>query len=108
ARFEEFHQVRYTHEAIRAAVELSVRHLTDRFLPDKAIDVIDEVGARSRIKRAKESKGRVHWTPDGQLEISGKPELERTVIDEQDIEEMVAKIARIPARSVSHSQRDRL
>ncbi|MEO5969658.1 MAG: AAA family ATPase, partial [Bdellovibrionia bacterium] len=50
-RFEEHHGVLYTQDAIRAAVELSAKHLTDRFLPDKAIDIIDEAGAKMRLKR---------------------------------------------------------
>lgn len=83
-RFEEHHGIRYTEDAIRAAVELSVKHLTDRFLPDKAIDVIDEAGAKARLRA------------------------QTRVLDSSDIEEVVAQIARIPARSVNTSQKDRL
>ncbi|HAR43509.1 MAG TPA: ATP-dependent Clp protease ATP-binding subunit ClpA, partial [Bdellovibrionales bacterium] len=51
SRFEEHHQVQFLPEAIRAAVELSAKHLTDRFLPDKAIDILDEAGAKARLSR---------------------------------------------------------
>jgi ATP-dependent Clp protease ATP-binding subunit ClpA len=81
--FERHHSVEYTSEAIQAAVELSVRHITDRFLPDKAIDLIDEAGARARIQGA----GRV---------------------DAPMIEAVIARLARIPEKTVSRSQKDRL
>ncbi len=90
SRFEEHHTVRYTPEAIRGCVELSAKHLTDRFLPDKAIDVMDEVGARARLARKDEN-------PDT-----------ATVIDLDMIEDCIAQIARIPARSVNTSQKSRL
>ena len=48
-RFEEHHKVEYTNDALKAAVDLSVKHIADRLLPDKAIDVIDEAGARQRL-----------------------------------------------------------
>jgi ATP-dependent Clp protease ATP-binding subunit ClpA len=86
-RFEEHHSLKYTQEALRAAVELSVRYITDRHLPDKAIDVIDEAGARQR------------------LFVEGE---RKELIDIADIEEVVAKIARVPAQSVSSSDRDKL
>ena len=90
SRFEEHHGVQYTQDALRAAVELSSKHLTDRFLPDKAIDVIDEAGAKARLK-----KNAQHRT-------------ETAVLDHNSIVEIVAQIARIPARSVSTSQKVRL
>jgi ATP-dependent Clp protease ATP-binding subunit ClpA len=83
SQFESHHGLTYTNDAIKSAVELSVKHLTDRFLPDKAIDVIDEVGAKLRIAKKKE-------------------------VTQVDVEEMVAQMARIPAKSVSSSQKDRL
>ncbi len=82
SRFEEHHQVRYTDEALRAAVDLSERYINDRHLPDKAIDVIDEAGANVQLQ---DSATRIQ-------EI-GVPE----------IEDIVAKIARIPPQSVSLS-----
>ena len=78
--FEEFHKVEYTPEAIDAAVQLSVRHITDRKLPDKAIDIIDEAGARTKLV----------------------PEDERKkIIGTKEIEAVVSKIARIPPKSIS-------
>jgi ATP-dependent Clp protease ATP-binding subunit ClpA len=85
SKFEEHHGIRYTDEALRAAAELSARHINDRHLPDKAIDVIDEAGARQRLK------------PSGE-----RPD---TVSVEQ-IEDVVARIARIPPKTVSSSDRD--
>jgi ATP-dependent Clp protease ATP-binding subunit ClpA len=86
-RFEAHHQVHYTKGALESAVHLSVRHITDRHLPDKAIDVIDEAAARLRLR------------PDGK---------KRKTVQVKDIEETVARIARIPPRSVSSNDRDRL
>lgn len=88
SRFEEHHGVQYTQEAIQAAVELSSKHLTDRFLPDKAIDVIDEAGAKARLSQEKSQP---------------KP-----VLDQHSIEDIIAQIARIPARSVNTAQKIRL
>jgi ATP-dependent Clp protease ATP-binding subunit ClpA len=88
SRFEEHHGVRYTDKALQAATELAARHLTERFLPDKAIDVIDEAGARVR------------------LDDSAGDELQ--VIDVEEIEDIVARMARIPSKSVSASDRDLL
>lgn len=87
SRFEEHHALKYTQEALRAAVELSVRYITDRHLPDKAIDVIDEAGARQRLFVESERKD---------------------TIDAAEIEEIIAKIARVPAQSVSSSDKDKL
>lgn len=85
--YEEHHGVSYTPEAIKAAAELSAKYINDRFLPDKAIDVIDEVGAAFKIKPATDQE---------------------KIINDIDIEAMVAKIARIPPRSVSISDKERL
>lgn len=80
SRFEGHHELKYTDAALRTAAELSARYINDRFLPDKAIDVIDEAGAYQRLQ----------------------PEDQRVdVIDVADIETIVAKIARIPPKSVS-------
>jgi len=78
--FEDFHDIKYTSAAIQGAVDLSVRHITDRRLPDKAIDVIDEAGARQRLKLKKDRK---------------------KTIGIQDIESVISKIARIPPKSIS-------
>lgn len=78
-RFEEHHDVKYSNNALRAAAELSERYITDRFLPDKAIDVIDEAGAHRQLN-SKSSKASINV---------------------HDIENIVAKIARIPPKTVS-------
>ncbi|MSP95777.1 MAG: ATP-dependent Clp protease ATP-binding subunit ClpA [Betaproteobacteria bacterium] len=86
-RFEAHHGVKYTASALTTAAELSARHITDRHLPDKAIDVIDEAGAAQRIQpKSKQKK----------------------VIGKAEIEDIVAKIARIPPRSVSVDDRSAL
>jgi ATP-dependent Clp protease ATP-binding subunit ClpA len=87
ANYEKHHKVRYTDEAIRAAVELSAKYINDRKLPDKAIDVIDEVGA-SRMLLPEHKR--------------------RKTVTLRDVEEMVAKIARIPAKSVSADDKETL
>jgi ATP-dependent Clp protease ATP-binding subunit ClpA len=92
-QFELHHGVIYAPEAVKAAVELSVKHLTDRFLPDKAIDVIDEVGAKQRIKRSQDP--------------SADP-LAPVIITELEVEEMIAQMARIPEKTVTNNQKDRL
>jgi len=85
ARFEAHHEVEYTQEALQAAVDLSVKHITDRLLPDKAIDVIDEAGARQRLLDEDQRK---------------------KVVDVEEIELIVAKMARIPTKQVSASDKD--
>jgi len=87
-KYEQFHGVRYSLAALRAAAELSHRHLGDRRLPDKAIDLLDEAGAMVKLRRG---------TPAG-------PRRVRT----NDIESMVARIAQIPPRQVTSNDRDRL
>ena len=85
--YEKHHRVRYTAAAIRTAVELAAKHINDRKLPDKAIDVIDEVGAAQMLL----------------------PESRRKkLITVKDVEAVVAKIARIPPKSVSRSDKDSL
>ena len=88
SRYEEFHEVKYSTNALKTAAELSGRYINDRFLPDKAIDVIDEAGASHRVKGA---------TTKGKKQINVK-----------DIEAIVAKIARIPEKSVSSTDMDKL
>ncbi|MBF9207251.1 ATP-dependent Clp protease ATP-binding subunit ClpA [Enterobacter hormaechei] len=86
-KYEAHHDVRYTAKAVRAAVELAVKYINDRHLPDKAIDVIDEAGARARLMPASKRKKTVNVA---------------------DFESVVARIARIPEKSVSQSDRDTL
>lgn len=87
SRFEDHHDLKYQDKALRAAAELADRYITDRNLPDKAIDVIDEVGASQRLVPANKRK---------------------KVIGVQDIEAVVASIARIPPKSVSASDKELL
>ena len=84
-RYEAHHGVSYADDAIRAAVDLSVKHIGDRLLPDKAIDVIDEAGARQRL------------LPE---------DVRKQLIDVEEIETIVARMARIPAKQVSASDKD--
>ncbi len=88
-RYEDFHGIRYTDEALHAAVDLSSKYINDRYLPDKAIDVMDEVGAVERMKREKDDAPRV-------------------VIDTERIEKVVAKIARIPEKTISENETSKL
>ena len=85
--YEEFHKLRYTNEAIKAAVELSAKYINDRKLPDKAIDIIDEAGASQML--VTESK-------------------RKKIIGLKEVEAVVAKIARIPPKSVSKSDTEAL
>ncbi|MGR9089094.1 MAG: ATP-dependent Clp protease ATP-binding subunit ClpA [Gammaproteobacteria bacterium] len=87
SRFEEHHDVKYTNQALRSAVELTERYINDRHLPDKAIDIIDEAGARQRLL---------------------SPSKRKKTIGVGDIEEIIAKIARIPPKNVSSTDRDSL
>ncbi len=85
SRFEEHHHVKYSKQALRVAAELAARYINDRYLPDKAIDVIDEVGANQHL-----------------LPVSKR----KKVIGAKEIEDIIAKIARIPPKSVSSSDKD--
>jgi ATP-dependent Clp protease ATP-binding subunit ClpA len=85
--FEEFHKVRYTNEALKAAVELSSRYMADRKLPDKAIDVIDEVGASQMLLPASRRK---------------------KTVGVRDIEKVIATMARIPPKTVSKDDTEKL
>ncbi len=102
SRFEEHHGVHYTFDALRAAVELSAKHLTERFLPDKAIDVIDEAGSKARLKKAAAAAS------FSSVPFSIASATSHTVLDFNAIEEVIAQMARIPARSISSSQKTRL
>ena len=87
SRFEEHHGIKYSEDAIKAAADLASRHINDRHLPDKAIDVIDEAGASLRLQ---------------------SPDPANAVVDVELIEKIVAKMARIPPKSVSASDKDLL
>ncbi|MFZ7126328.1 MAG: ATP-dependent Clp protease ATP-binding subunit ClpA [Desulfobacterales bacterium] len=86
SRYEEHHGITYTDTALKAAVELSAKYINDRYLPDKAIDVIDEAGAHVRLTGS----------------------VRRTKINPGDIEKIVAKMAKIPTQSVSTSDKAKL
>jgi ATP-dependent Clp protease ATP-binding subunit ClpA len=85
--YEKHHEVKYSDEAVRAAAELSAKYINDRYLPDKAIDVIDEVGAATKLKPVEE-----------------RPE----VIAEIEVEIVVARMAKIPPKTVSVSDKEKL
>jgi ATP-dependent Clp protease ATP-binding subunit ClpA len=85
SRFEEHHKVRYTNQALRSATELTDRYITDRHLPDKAIDIIDEAGASQRLL---------------------PPSRRKKTIGVTDIENIVAKVARIPPKTVNSTDKD--
>ncbi len=84
-RFEEHHGITYADDALKAAAELAARHINERHLPDKAIDVVDEAGARQRLKPVAEREN---------------------TVEVRHIEDVVARMARIPAKSVSSSDRE--
>lgn len=94
--YEDFHGVAYTEAAIEAAVKLSVKHIHERFLPDKAIDVIDEAGSFVRLYHDKAA----NHSQDAQKTSSS------IQVDIDIIEQVVAKIARIPPKSVSHDDKN--
>jgi ATP-dependent Clp protease ATP-binding subunit ClpA len=85
-RYESHHGVHYTHPALRAAAELSQRHVSDRFLPDKAIDVMDESGAAVRLAAG----------------------ARRKTVSVRDIENVVSRMAKVPIRTTSSSDREKL
>jgi ATP-dependent Clp protease ATP-binding subunit ClpA len=87
SKFEEHHNIRFTDQSLRSAAKLAARYITDRYMPDKAIDVIDEAGAYQHLLA---------------------PSKRKKVIGVAEIEQIVANIARIPAQSVSASDRDSL
>ncbi len=87
ARYEEHHGVKYSNNAIKATAELASRYINDRFLPDKAIDVLDEVGAAFRL---------------------AKPAKKRKVVTIRDVEEIISKMARVPVKSASSTDKDEL
>jgi ATP-dependent Clp protease ATP-binding subunit ClpA len=126
-KYEDYHHVRYGDEAVEGAVRLSAQFITERRLPDKAIDVIDEAGAFARIEAFKRLKadpaepgetGRAARTPNHAKtenksaetvqEAAQRAAVETIDIDLPQIEKVVARIARIPERSVGESEKDKL
>ncbi len=87
SHYEKHHQLRYTLGALRSAAELSAKYINDRYLPDKAIDVIDEVGSAVKLRSSTKK---------------------RKVVNAQDVEQVVAKIARVPIQRMTLSDKDKL
>ncbi|MDR0453080.1 MAG: ATP-dependent Clp protease ATP-binding subunit ClpA [Treponema sp.] len=106
-KYEEYHQVRYSDEAIEGAVRLSAQFITERRLPDKAIDVIDEAGAFARIEAFKRA-GADNAAKAGNAEAAQDASAETVDIGLPLIETVIARIARIPERSVGESEKDKL
>ena len=100
SRYEGHHRVKYTDEALEAAAKLAARHLRDYKLPDSAIDVIDEAGARTRMSRGNQKAEDAN--------ISAVHEPPATEITADHVEDVVARMARIPAKQATSSDRDRL
>ena len=105
SRYEGHHRVRYADDAIEAAAKLAARHLRDYKLPDSAIDVLDEAGAKSRMKRSLEA-GQPQVADSRLPATAASPEA--IEITAANIEEVVARMARIPAKQATSSDRDRL
>jgi len=136
SRYEDYHQVHYSDEVVETAVRLSAQFITERRLPDKAIDVIDEAGARARIEayktvnesrlesiaaRLESTEARSESTAarseliaatnvaeEGESSTAQEAQIEKIEITLPAIEAVVSKIARIPQRSVGESEKDKL
>lgn len=118
-RYEEHHNVRYTPAAVEAAVRLAAQYINERFLPDKAIDVIDEAGAYMRMKHFRQAEppaedATADTTAQAPTEATAekptatKPETPPVTIDEAEIEMVVSRIAKIPVRTVTSNEREQL
>ncbi len=116
-RYESFHQVRYTDDALHAAVYQSHRYIPDRFLPDKAIDVIDEAGARVKLRVRREQGGLADW--DQIREWAQEPLLSANIEEEEDdlitaqvtrddVEEVIARWTGIPVTSLKEEETHKL
>ena len=105
-QYEAFHHVTYTDQALQSAVHLAMKHIHERFLPDKAIDVIDEAGAFVRLQQDSSHLSQPNVNPDNASPDSdGKSS---AIIDVAQIEYIVSKIARIPPKSVSTDDKSTL
>lgn len=117
-KYEEHHNVNYTAGAIRAAVELSQKYITNRFLPDKAIDVIDEAGAKARLSvktdtqsiATENAKAKVKVMANGANDepTTAIPAANSIVITESEIESVVSQMAKVPVHSVSSNDKAKL
>ncbi|MDR2741717.1 MAG: ATP-dependent Clp protease ATP-binding subunit ClpA [Treponema sp.] len=102
SKYEDYHKVRYSDEAVEGAVRLSAQFITERRLPDKAIDVIDEAGAFARIEAFKNKT-------DEEIPVEEQPAADFSIdIGLSLIETVISKIARIPERAVGESEKDKL
>ncbi len=117
-RYETFHQVRYTDEALEAAVYQSHRYIPDRFLPDKAIDVIDEAGARVKLRVRREQGNLSDWGQIAEwsqeparstaLDESGDDEMVSAQVTRDDVEEVIARWTGIPVTSLKEEETQKL
>jgi ATP-dependent Clp protease ATP-binding subunit ClpA len=112
SKYEDYHHVRYNDEAVEGAVKLSAQYITERRLPDKAIDVIDEAGAYARITAYKQGRGETPEAGEGGPLSQGVSVQEGPVelinIGLPLIETVVSRIARIPERAVGETEKDKL
>ncbi|MDR0474663.1 MAG: ATP-dependent Clp protease ATP-binding subunit ClpA [Treponema sp.] len=114
SKYEDYHKVRYSEEALEGAVRLSAQYITERRLPDKAIDIIDEAGAFARIR----ADGEVSYRAEGDVppaagesaEVTPQAEapIQPVEISLSIIESVVSRVARIPERSVAGNEKDKL
>ena len=119
-RYESFHQVRYTDDALEAAVYQSHRYIPDRFLPDKAIDVIDEAGARVKLRVRREQGNLADWNQinewsrtsyDDRLDARAKTSEDALVsaqVTRDDVEEVIARWTGIPVTSLKEEETQKL
>jgi ATP-dependent Clp protease ATP-binding subunit ClpC len=121
-RYEAFHQIRYSKEALQAAVYQSNRYISDRFLPDKAIDVLDEAGARAKLRYQNENVSEPSWkeavenwkrvTNEEQLISLELETLEDSFfaveVTKQDVEEVIARWTGIPVNSINQAEAKKL
>ncbi|MDR1655003.1 MAG: ATP-dependent Clp protease ATP-binding subunit ClpA [Treponema sp.] len=112
-KYEAYHKVRYSDDAVEGAVKLAAQYITERRLPDKAIDVIDEAGACARIEAYKKEKNAENTEGGLKDALQTEESVQEGSVETIDIglpliESVVAKIARIPERSVGESEKDKL
>ena len=121
-RYEAFHQIRYSKEALQASVYLSNRYISDRFLPDKAIDVLDEAGARAKLRYQQENTSEPSWkeavenwkrvTNEEQLISLELETLEDSFfaveVTKEDVEQVIARWTGIPVNSINQAEAKKL
>src|SRR5919106_3491850 len=117
-RYESFHQVRYTDEALQAAVYQSHRYIPDRFLPDKAIDVIDEAGARVKLRVRREQGNLADWNEINEwsrsygdtsnLRMHHEDALVSAEVTRDDVEDVIARWTGIPVNSLKEEETQKL